>query len=88
VSWWRWARALAWLLVPAWIWGTRADVLLAGHPAYAVLVTLAAVAGLVLVVTQVRGRRAKRRYAARADAVARRLAGRHTGASHADHAPG
>ncbi len=57
MSWWRWARALAWLLVPAWIWATRADVLLAGHPAYAVLVTLAAVAGLALVVTQVRGRR-------------------------------
>ena len=57
MSWWRWARALAWLLVPAWIWATRADVLLAGHPAYAVLVTLAALVGLTLLVTQVRGRR-------------------------------
>ncbi len=57
MSWWRWVRALAWLAVPAWIWGTRADVLLAGHPAYAVLVTLAALAGLALVVTQMRGRR-------------------------------
>ncbi|HRC11347.1 MAG TPA: alpha/beta hydrolase [Dermatophilaceae bacterium] len=67
MSWWRWARALAWLLVPAWIWGTRADVLLAGHPAYAVLVTLAAVAGLALIAIQVRARRAKRRYAAPPD---------------------
>lgn len=67
MTWWRWARALAWLLVPSWIWGTRADVLLAGHPAYAVLVTLAGVAGLVLVVTQVRGRQTSRRYAAPPD---------------------
>lgn len=76
MSWWRWARALAWLLVPAWIWGTRADVLLAGHPAYAVLVTLAAVAGLVLVVTQVRGRQTSRRYAAPPDVAQPRRHGR------------
>lgn len=76
MSWWRWARALAWLLVPSWIWGTRADVLLAGHPAYAVLVTLAAVAGLALVVTQVRGRQTSRRYAAPTDVAQPRRRGR------------
>lgn len=37
-----------WLLVPAWVWLTRAGVLLAGHPAYAVTVTVAAVVGAVL----------------------------------------
>jgi hypothetical protein len=37
--------AVAWLGVAVWVWLTRAGVLLAGHPAYAVAVTLAGVVG-------------------------------------------
>ncbi|WP_130011154.1 alpha/beta hydrolase [Serinicoccus sediminis] len=44
-----------WLLVPAWIWLTRAGVLLAGHPAYAVTVTVAAAVGVVLLGLGLRG---------------------------------
>lgn len=52
--WLRIGVGLIWLIVAAWIWATRAGVLLAGHPAYAVLVSAAALIGLVLVVLAVR----------------------------------
>lgn len=38
----------AWLAVAVWVWITRAGSLLAGHPAYAVAVTLAGLVGVLL----------------------------------------
>ncbi len=51
-----------WLAVPLVIWVTRFDVLLAGHPAYPVLLISAAVVGVLLLV---RGARSWRRPAPR-----------------------
>lgn len=45
--------AVAWLGVAVWVWLTRAGVLLAGHPAYAVAVTLAGVVGVLFAVAAV-----------------------------------
>ncbi|KUG52459.1 hypothetical protein AVL62_14085 [Serinicoccus chungangensis] len=50
-----------WVLVPAWIWPTRAGVLLAGHPAYPVAVSLAAVVGVLLLAAGLRSSRARGR---------------------------
>ena len=47
-----------WVLVPAWVWATLAGVLLAGHPAYAVAVSLAAVVGVLLLAGGIRRARA------------------------------
>ena len=52
--WWPLLVGALWLAVASWIWITRAGVLVAGHPAYAVLVTLAGVVGLLLVVRGLR----------------------------------
>lgn len=69
------ARPVAWLplvlglaavAVAGWVWLTRAGVLLAGHPAYLVLVTLVGVAGLALLALALgRGRRSGDRRGAR-----------------------
>lgn len=48
VSWWRLGLGLIWLGVAGWSWATRTDVLVAGHPAQALALTLAGVVGLVL----------------------------------------
>ncbi|ANS79250.1 Carboxymethylenebutenolidase-related protein [Serinicoccus hydrothermalis] len=47
------------VVVAAWIWLTRAGVLLAGHPAYLVSVTVVGLAGLALLVLAVRGARGR-----------------------------
>ena len=49
--------ALAWLAVPVWVGLTRAGALLAGHPAYPVLLVSAAVVGVLLLVRGVRALR-------------------------------
>ena len=49
------------ILPSAWVWVTRGEVILAGHPAYPVLVSLAGVAGLVLAVFAVLAVRTKQR---------------------------
>lgn len=46
-----WASLLlgvVWLTAAAWLWASTADVMLAGHPAYPVLTTAAALIGLLL----------------------------------------
>lgn len=48
---------VAWLGVPCWIWATRGEVLLAGHPAYPVLLVSAAVVGVLLLVRGLRSLR-------------------------------
>ncbi len=55
-SWVRLGAGLIWLIPALWIWFTRAEVLLTGHPAYAVLVTAAGVVGLLLVAVALGGR--------------------------------
>lgn len=45
------AQALAWAGVAAWIWLTRAEVLLAGHPAYALTVCGAGLVGVLFAVS-------------------------------------
>lgn len=67
----RLAQALGLVAVSAWIWVTRTDVLLTGHPMYAVLVTLAGLAGLVLAIG---AWRARRRAAVRRPGVLRAVA--------------
>ena len=63
---WRVLLGLAWLVPSLWVWVTRAGVVVAGHPAYPLLVGLATVVGAVLLLFgardltgrgQVRGRR-------------------------------
>jgi hypothetical protein len=53
VHYWRdWVRASLGTLAAAvavWVWLTNAPVLLAGHPAYPILVTLVGVVGLALI---------------------------------------
>ncbi|MEO5610525.1 MAG: alpha/beta hydrolase [Ornithinibacter sp.] len=49
--------ALAWLAVPVWVGLTRAGALLAGHPAYPVLLVSAAAVGVLLLVRGVRALR-------------------------------
>jgi hypothetical protein len=44
----RLSLAIAWLVVPIWVLASRWDVLLAGHPAYLVLVLATLAVGLVL----------------------------------------
>ncbi|SFB40919.1 Alpha/beta hydrolase family protein [Nocardioides alpinus] len=44
----------AWLVVAAWVWTTRADTLLAGHPAYAVAITVAGLVGALVLVMALR----------------------------------
>ncbi len=46
--------AVAWLWVPAWVWATRGEVLVAGHPVYPVLLVAAAVVGVALLARGVR----------------------------------
>ncbi|WP_298889870.1 alpha/beta hydrolase [uncultured Serinicoccus sp.] len=60
-----------WVLVPAWIWLTRAGVLLAGHPAYPVAVSLAAVVGVLLLAAGLRASRGRGRIETRGDAPPR-----------------
>ncbi|KRF00123.1 hypothetical protein ASG88_12090 [Nocardioides sp. Soil777] len=59
--WWPVLVGACWIGASAWIWATRAGVLLAGHPAYAVLTTLVGIIGLLVVVRALRGRRDGRR---------------------------
>lgn len=55
---WR-ALLAAILLGPSvWVWVTRGEVLLAGHPAYPILVTVAGAAGLILVALAIKHLRA------------------------------
>ena len=42
---WRVLLGLAWLVPSLWVWVTRAGVVVAGHPAYPLLVGLATVVG-------------------------------------------
>ncbi|WP_299518033.1 alpha/beta hydrolase [uncultured Serinicoccus sp.] len=65
-----------WVLVPGWIWLTRAGVLLAGHPAYAVAVSLAAVVGVMLLAAGLRRRGAQGRTETAGDAPSRWDGGR------------
>ncbi len=64
--WWPLVAGALWLAAASWVWITRAGVLLAGHPAYAVLVTLAGAVGLLLLVLGARRwhgpRRSRRRW--------------------------
>lgn len=55
--WWSVLLGACWIGASAWVWATSAGVLLAGHPAYAVLVTLAGIVGLLVVVRALRGAR-------------------------------
>lgn len=56
----RWVLLMGviWLLAAVWIWVSRPGVLVAGHPAYAVLVTMAGILGIVLMMRarKLRGR--------------------------------
>lgn len=57
---------LLWLVPSLWVWVTRAGVVVAGHPAYPVLVGVAGVVGVVLLLLGVRdltghGQRGRRR---------------------------
>ncbi|WP_107765325.1 alpha/beta hydrolase [Nocardioides terrigena] len=61
-QWWPVLLGACWIGASAWVWATRAGVLLAGHPAYAVLTTLVGIVGLLVVVRALRaGRRGGRR---------------------------
>ena len=61
-QWWPVLLGACWIGASAWVWATRAGVLLAGHPAYAVLTTLVGIVGLLVVVRALRaGRRDGRR---------------------------
>jgi hypothetical protein len=53
--------AALWLLVPAWVLATRWDTVLAGHPAYLVLIVAALAVGLALSVAAARPRPRPRR---------------------------
>ncbi len=48
VPWFRVVLAVVWLGGGLWLWATRADVMLAGHPLYVVLVTLGGLLGVLL----------------------------------------
>lgn len=48
--------AALWILVPLWVLGTRWDVVLAGHPAYLVLLIAALVMGTAIAATALRPR--------------------------------
>jgi hypothetical protein len=50
------ALAAVWLLVPAWVLATRWDTVLAGHPAYLVLILAALAVGVALSVATARPR--------------------------------
>ncbi len=56
IPWFRVVLGLVWLAGSAWLWATRAEVMLAGHPLYPVLAALAGLVGGVLVATSVRRR--------------------------------
>lgn len=64
--WWRAVLGAAWLGVSAWSGVTRGGVLLAGHPAHAVLVGVAALVGVILLGLALRDRR-RRRWATEQD---------------------
>jgi hypothetical protein len=55
------ALAAVWLLVPAWVLATRWDTVLAGHPAYLVLILAALAVGVALSVAAARPRPRPRR---------------------------
>lgn len=57
-TWRTWTDAAlgsVWLAVAAWVWATRPGTLVAGHPAYAVTVTVAGIVGVMLLVAALRG---------------------------------
>ncbi|MGB5952307.1 MAG: alpha/beta hydrolase [Ornithinimicrobium sp.] len=58
-GWLRIILGVAWLGVAAWSWLTRGETLLAGHPAQAVALVIAALVGLLLVIWGARGPRAQ-----------------------------
>lgn len=74
VPWFRVVLGVVWLGGALWLWGTRAEVMLAGHPAYTVLVTLGGLLGVLLLALSARPHQPRR------GRSWRQLLGRGTGA--------